>query len=144
MQTLLLYLADDRNLMLFRRRIAIFVGFGMLLISTLMVAICAMGPKTPEQGLYVALSIAGCFWLEVTIFLAARYPARAWPSVLILVTSSVYVAAACTFVIPDLWIALFYWVCVCITAIGGAIEIRRRDFAGSADCERATAPCPPE
>lgn len=140
MRTLLLYLADDRNLMLFRRTIAIFVGFGMLLISTLMVAICSMGPKTPEQGFYVTLSIAGCFWLEVTIFLTACYPTRAWPPVLVLVTSSVYVATACTVAIPDPWIVLFYWICVCITAIGGAVEIRRRDMVGSADGAAAPRP----
>lgn len=141
MRMLLSYLANDRNLMLFRRRAAIFVGFGMSLISTLTVAICSMGPKTPEQGLNVALSIAGCLWLEVTIFLAGRYPAKAWPSVLILVTSSFYVATAGTIVVPSPWMALFYWICFCATGIGGAIEIWRRDVAGPAD--RGTSARPP-
>ena len=126
--------------MTLRRRLAICVGFGTLLISTLMVAVCAMGPKTREQGLYVALSIAGCLWLEVTIFLAARYPARAWPSVLILLSSSIYVATACTIVATDPWIVLFYWICVCITAIGGAIDIWRRDMVSPADSAAAPRP----
>jgi hypothetical protein len=53
------------NLLLFRRRIAIFVGFGMLLISTLLMAVCSWGRRLRSRGCTWVLSIAGCLWLEV-------------------------------------------------------------------------------
>lgn len=123
------YLADEQNLMRFKQRFAVFVGFSMLLIATLMVAICAMDRRSPRQALYVTLSIAGCLWLAVTIFLAGRYSARAWPSVLIYVTTSLYIATAGTLAMPNLWLVSFYWACAAVTTVGGVIEIRRRDFA---------------
>jgi hypothetical protein len=128
MKMLLRYLSDDRNMMQFKRGTAIVGGLGMLLIMTMAVALCAMDRKTPTQGLYVGLSIAACRWLEIAIVLAVHYSSKVWPVVLIFVTLSIYVATAGTLIIPSVWIISFYWLCVSITIIGGAIEIVRRDI----------------
>ena len=128
---LLRHLSDDRSMVRFKRRAAIALGFAMLLIMTMMVAICAMDRRQS----YVWLSIAGCFWLEIAIVLAVHYSTKVWPTILVFVTISVYLATGCTLAIPNAWIISFYWLCVGITTVGGAIEIVRRDIGKFADAK---------
>jgi len=115
-------------MMQFKRMSAIVCGFGMLLVMTMAIALCAMQRRSPEQGLYVALSIAACLWLEVAIVLAVRYSTKIWPSVLLFATISVYMATAATLAIPHTRMLYFYWICVGITLACGTIEIIRRDI----------------
>ena len=127
---LLRYLSDERNKSEIYRRGAIALGFPMLLIMTTLVAIFAMDRRTPEQGLHVTLSIAACVWLQVAIVLAVRYSGKMWPSVLILVTSSVYLSAIFTSMGSGNWLVPLLWLCTGGTIIGGTIQILQRDIKG--------------
>jgi hypothetical protein len=136
MSRLRLYLSNSENLRRLKRLHAIFTAFGVSLVMIMMVASCAMSGRSPERGLYVALSIAACLWMQIALVWAVHYATRVWPTMLIYATTSAYVAIGLTLALRDqvvgayqMWLFLgCIWLCVGIVVAGSVIQIFKHDF----------------
>jgi lipopolysaccharide export LptBFGC system permease protein LptF len=121
-----LHLSNNENMRRFKRLHAIFTGFAISLIMTMAVAICAMGRRNPEQGLYIKFSIVACLWIEIAIMWAAHYSTKVWPTVLIYVTTLAYAAIGLTLALRDdvvfayqRWLLCVIWLCLGVVTVGG-------------------------
>ncbi len=114
---------------------AVYLGFGMQLIMTMTVALCALGPRTPASGLYVFLSIAACLVLQILIALAAYYKDMVWPANLIYFATACLIAVGSTLAFKDhqvfehqTWLLCFDWLCTIVILTFATIETFEYDF----------------
>ena len=134
MKRLFQYFARENRRRL-QRDTAILLGFTSQLIMTMLIAICAMGCRYPDQGLFISLLIVASLWLQVAIALLIHFKNKIWPTKLMFSTSMMYIAGGFTLMLQgntlfehQAWVLFFYWFAAAFVVVMSSIETLKYDF----------------